>query len=76
MSTKPRSKMKKAISIIGPLLILFLGSYLSFAHWGLSILAQELEKEITPSATPTPKPTPRKQGLFSLETRMRTQLTD
>ena len=58
MSTKPRSKMKKAISIIGPLLILFLGSYLSFAHWSLSILAQELEKEITPTPTPTLKPTP------------------
>ena len=58
MSTKPRSKMKKAISIIGPLLILFSGSYLSFAHWSLSILAQELEKEITPTPAPTLKPTP------------------
>lgn len=46
--------MKKAISIICPLLTLFLG----FPPWSLSILAQDLEKETTPSATPTPKPTP------------------
>ena len=47
--------MKKAISIIGPLLILFLGSYLSFTHWSLSILAQELEKEITPKCNANPQ---------------------
>jgi hypothetical protein len=45
--------MKKAFSIIGPSLILFLVSYLTFAHWSLSIFAQEIEKEITLTPTQT-----------------------
>ena len=53
MSTKRRDKIERAISIIGPWLLLFLGSYLSFAHWSFSILAQESEKEITPTPTQT-----------------------
>ena len=45
--------MKKAISIIGLLLILFSGSYLSFVCWSPSIIAQALEKELTPTPTPS-----------------------
>jgi hypothetical protein len=58
VSTKPGRKMKRAISIIGLLLLLFFYPSLSFFQWSLSVLAQDLEKELTPTPALTPKPTP------------------
>ena len=45
--------MKRAISIIVLSLLLFLGSSLSFAPWSLSVLAQEVEKEVIPTPAQT-----------------------